>query len=108
MPEGTCAGAVATYTTPVGTDNCPGVVTQRIEGMASGALYPLGYTTNTFKATDSDGNSSTCSFNIFVYDVEKPVITCQPLVTVYTSSNSALPLQHTLHLQQQTIAVIVL
>lgn len=88
MPEGTCAGAVATYTTPVGTDNCPGVVTQRIEGMASGAVYPLGYTTNTFKATDSDGNSSTCSFNILVYDVEKPVITCHPLVTVYTSSTS--------------------
>ncbi|MBK6699497.1 MAG: HYR domain-containing protein [Saprospiraceae bacterium] len=88
MPEGTCAGAVATYTTPVGTDNCPGVVTQRIEGLATGAVYPLGYTTNTFKATDSDGNSSTCSFNILVYDVERPVITCHPLVTVYTSSTS--------------------
>jgi len=35
-------GAVVTYTTPVGTDNCSGPVTTQMTGLASGADFPNG------------------------------------------------------------------
>ncbi|MFN6117066.1 MAG: HYR domain-containing protein, partial [Flavobacteriales bacterium] len=41
---GTC-GAVVTYTTPVGTDNCAGSTTTRTAGLASGSTFPVGTTT---------------------------------------------------------------
>src|SRR5439155_854451 len=46
--EPTCpSGAVGNYTTPVGTDNCPGAVTTRTAGLASGSVFPIGTTTVT-------------------------------------------------------------
>ncbi|MBK6698525.1 MAG: HYR domain-containing protein [Saprospiraceae bacterium] len=72
---GVC-GAVVTYSTPVGTDNCPGSVTVQTAGLASGATYPIGVTTNTFKVTDAMGNTTTCSFTVTVNDTEFPAITC--------------------------------
>jgi large repetitive protein len=68
--------AVVTYTAPVGTDNCPGVVTTQIAGLASGSTFPIGTTTITFEATDASGNTTTCSFDIIVTDSEDPVISC--------------------------------
>jgi len=65
--EPTCpSGAVVTYTTPVGTDNCPGAVTTQTAGLASGSIFPIGTTTNTFKVTDTSGNFVTCSFTVRV------------------------------------------
>jgi hypothetical protein len=54
--DDTC-GAVVTYTTPVGTDNCAGQSTNQDAGRASGSLFPIGATTNTFNVTDAAGNS---------------------------------------------------
>jgi uncharacterized repeat protein (TIGR01451 family) len=59
-------GATVTYTAPVGADNCPGSTTTRIAGLASGAVFPLGTTTNTFKVTDAAGNTAQCSFKVTV------------------------------------------
>jgi Secretion system C-terminal sorting domain/HYR domain/Lectin C-type domain len=50
-----------TYTTPTATDDCTVNVTQSA-GLPSGSTFPLGITTNTFVATDSSGNTDSCSF----------------------------------------------
>jgi len=57
---------VVTYTAPVGTDNCPGATTTQIAGLASGATFPAGTTTNTFKVTDAVGLTAQCSFKVTV------------------------------------------
>lgn len=59
-------GAIVTYTTPVGTDNQPGATTVQTQGLASGAWFPIGTTTNTFVVTDSDGNTASCSFTVTI------------------------------------------
>ncbi len=68
--------AVVTYATPVGTDNCPGAITTQIAGLASGSVFPLGTTTNTFEVVDAAGNRATCSFDVTVNDNEDPIIAC--------------------------------
>ena len=78
---GVC-GAVVTYTTPVGTDICPGAVTIRTAGLASGSTFPVGTTTNTFKVTDAAGNIATCSFTVTVNDVQLPTISCPGDISV--------------------------
>ncbi|MFN6117073.1 MAG: HYR domain-containing protein, partial [Flavobacteriales bacterium] len=40
-------GAVVTYATPVGTDNCAGATTTMTAGLASGSTFPIGTTTIT-------------------------------------------------------------
>ncbi|MBN2777226.1 MAG: HYR domain-containing protein [Bacteroidales bacterium] len=69
-------GAVVTYVAPVGTDNFPGAVTTQIAGLASGSLFPVGTTTNTFRVTDAYGNTADCSFTVTVTDTEDPQISC--------------------------------
>ncbi|WP_258455051.1 HYR domain-containing protein, partial [Aequorivita sp. CIP111184] len=46
---------------------------------ASGSIFPVGNTTVNLSVTDSDGNTSTCSFNVTVLDNEAPVAICQDL-----------------------------
>ncbi|GGW77136.1 hypothetical protein GCM10008086_00550 [Salegentibacter mishustinae] len=41
-------------------------------GLPTGSEFPIGTTTNTFKVTDASGNTSTCSFDVTVNDVEAP------------------------------------
>ncbi|MBK8660137.1 MAG: HYR domain-containing protein [Bacteroidetes bacterium] len=58
---------VVTFSTPSASDNCPGVTVSQITGLPSGSSFPLGTTTNTFRATDAYGNlSGTCSFTVTV------------------------------------------
>ncbi|MCB9235628.1 MAG: HYR domain-containing protein [Bacteroidia bacterium] len=80
---GNCS-AVFSYTTPVGTDNCAGASTTQTAGLASGATFPLGATTNTFVVTDGSGNMDSCSFTVTVMDAEAPQITCPANLTVNT------------------------
>ncbi|HVM47352.1 MAG TPA: HYR domain-containing protein [Candidatus Acidoferrum sp.] len=68
-------GAVVYYTAPAGQDTCSSVTTTQVAGLASGAFFPLGRTTNTFQATDGAGNSALCSFVVTVADAEPPAIT---------------------------------
>jgi uncharacterized repeat protein (TIGR01451 family) len=66
--EPTCpTGAVATWTPPVGTDNCPGAVTTRTAGGAPGSVFAIGTTTVTYSVTDAHGNGPvSCSFTVTV------------------------------------------
>jgi uncharacterized repeat protein (TIGR01451 family) len=84
-------GAVVTYTTPVGTDNCPGAVTTQIAGLPSGATFPAGNTTNTFMVTDASGLTAQCSFKVTValtslIGLDSVSITGSGLVDSYNSS----------------------
>ncbi|WP_298263527.1 gliding motility-associated C-terminal domain-containing protein [uncultured Lutibacter sp.] len=49
------------------------IAVQQTAGLPSGSKFPIGTTTNTFKATDSSGNTAFCSFNITVNDTEAPI-----------------------------------
>lgn len=69
-------GAVVTYATPTFSDNCPGASIVLVSGLASGAFYPVGTTTNVFRVTDASGNTATCSFTVTVNDTQLPTITC--------------------------------
>jgi hypothetical protein len=61
----TSTGAVATWTAPTATDNCPGAVTVTYTA-ASGQIFPVGATTVTYTARDAAQNTATCSFIITV------------------------------------------
>ncbi|MGC9472248.1 MAG: gliding motility-associated C-terminal domain-containing protein, partial [Bacteroidales bacterium] len=61
------------------TDNCDGAVAVTrtdVTGLNSGDLFPEGVTTISYEATDSEGNTSTCSFTVTVEDTEPPVVVC--------------------------------
>ena len=78
---GSC-GAVVSYSTPVGTDNCSGATTSRIAGLASGATFPVGTTTVTYRVTDAAALTATCSFTVTVADAQAPTITCPADINV--------------------------
>ncbi|HSB09838.1 MAG TPA: HYR domain-containing protein [Blastocatellia bacterium] len=63
--QGGCA--TVNYTTPTAMDNCPGV--QVVCSPPSGACMPTGSTTVTCTATDTAGNTASCSFSVTVFDV---------------------------------------
>jgi len=56
------------YIEPSANDNCSIDSLIQIEGLKSGQSFPIGTTQNIFKAIDTFGNYSTCSFNIIVVD----------------------------------------
>jgi len=56
---------IVNYNLPVYADNCSATI-QLIEGLESGDVFPHGYTTVIFVATDLAGNTDTCSFVILV------------------------------------------
>ncbi|MDT0559708.1 HYR domain-containing protein, partial [Ichthyenterobacterium sp. W332] len=60
--NGNCS-AVVTYSV-TSSDNCPGQTVAQTAGLASGAAFPVGTTTNTFEVTDASGNTETCSFTV--------------------------------------------
>jgi hypothetical protein len=54
------------------------VTTTQIAGLASGATFPVGTTTQTFQVDDGLGNTATCSFTVTVNDTEAPVFASCP------------------------------
>ena len=56
----------------------------QIAGIARGGFFPVGVTTNTFRATDAVGNTNTCSFTVTVNDVQAPTATCPANITKLT------------------------
>lgn len=80
--EPTCpSGAVATWTPPVGTDNCPGAVTTRTAGGAPGTVFPIGTTTVTYSVTDAAGNGPvSCSFTVTVKTPQQVIADLQAAV----------------------------
>ncbi|MFM7080044.1 MAG: beta strand repeat-containing protein, partial [Bacteroidota bacterium] len=73
---GSC-GAVVTYNAPIAADICTATITQT-SGLASGSLFPIGTTVNTFRATDPSGNFADCSFTVTVTDAQSPIIANVP------------------------------
>ncbi|HKQ06351.1 MAG TPA: HYR domain-containing protein [Blastocatellia bacterium] len=57
-------GATVNYPAPTVHDNCPGVTSQCVP--PSGSVFPLGATPVTCTATDTSGNTASCSFTVTV------------------------------------------
>jgi hypothetical protein len=70
-------GATVYYSDVVAALDCKGegTVIEQIEGLPSGSFFPIGPTINTFLLTNAEGKKSTCSFKVFVFDLQPPVIT---------------------------------
>lgn len=85
--NGLCAAQVF-YNAPVGTDNCgiSSTLQSDATGLSSGNNFPVGETTLTYTTEDLSGNSSSCSFKVFVTDENDPTITCPNDTTVYTAA----------------------
>jgi len=76
---GACT-AVVTFPDATATDPEDGALpVHLIAGLPSGSEFPIGNTTVTFEATDSNGNSNTCSFTITVFEEVPPVPAVDPL-----------------------------
>ena len=72
--EPTCpAGAVATWTAPVGTDNCPNATTAQTGGPLPGSVFPIGTTSVAYTVTDASGNQASCSFTVTVLTVSQTI-----------------------------------
>lgn len=60
-----CDGFVE-YDMPEATDNCAVAVVELAGGLGSGANFPLGVTTEVYKAFDASGNAVECSFTVSI------------------------------------------
>ncbi len=73
-------GAIVNFADAIAIDVEDGVVVAtQTAGPVSGSLFPIGDTTVEFSATDSDGNTGTCTFLVTVNDNEVPVAVCQDI-----------------------------
>ena len=75
---GDCSAVVTFTASP--TDNCPGVT--YTASPASGSTFAVGTSSVTVTATDAAGNTSMCSFNVTVNDIETPSASCPGNLTV--------------------------
>ncbi len=78
--------ATANYTTPTYTDNCTASV-MLLSGLPSGSAFPQGVTTNTWKATDASGNSTTCAFTVTVTSGMPMTLACPANIAKNTDPN---------------------
>ncbi|MCW8963389.1 MAG: HYR domain-containing protein [Gammaproteobacteria bacterium] len=72
------ATATVTYTNPTFNDNIAVTSVSQTAGLASGSAFPVGVTTNTFRATDAAGNTFDHSFTVTVSDNEAPTFVTVP------------------------------
>ncbi|MBL7904115.1 MAG: HYR domain-containing protein, partial [Bacteroidales bacterium] len=69
-------GAVVSWTEPLHSDNCPGLIFSQVNGIESGEEFPVGTTMVRYRALDAAGNQVFMSFNVIVNDLTPPTITC--------------------------------
>lgn len=69
---GQCTASGVALGVPTTTDNCPGETTSN----DSTGTFPFGDTTVTWTATDTAGNTATCTQIVTVVDNEDPTLTC--------------------------------
>lgn len=83
-------GRVIYYSQPTFGDNCSATLTKiDNSGLASGDIFPVGVTTQTYQITDQSGNFTVYSFTITIVDNQNPIITnCPSNITVNTSATS--------------------
>jgi uncharacterized repeat protein (TIGR01451 family) len=67
---GVCETSIP-YPQIVTTDNCP-VVPELVEGLGANGAFPLGTTTETWKAVDASGNEAWLTFNVTVKTYNAP------------------------------------
>ena len=79
----------ATYSTPTATDNCRTPSVTLSQGLASGSIFPIGVSTVTYIANDSNGNTKTCSFTVTIQDTIKPVVVTQDITVQLNGSGTA-------------------
>ncbi|XP_033099724.1 uncharacterized protein LOC117103264 [Anneissia japonica] len=80
--------ATVSWTEPFAVDNVDGNLTFT-STYSPGFMFPVGVYTNSYEATDREGNIGNCVFTITVFDREKPqILNCPTGITV-TSSNIA-------------------
>ena len=58
----------------------------QIAGIASGGVFPVGVTTNTFRVTDGAGLTATCSMTVTVVDNQAPAVTCPANIPAQTDA----------------------
>lgn len=71
-------GAFVSWADPIAIDNCAGASITQTGGPSSGSLFQSGVTTIVYTATNSQGDTTTCSFAVTVLDEEPPVVTDCP------------------------------
>jgi hypothetical protein len=65
-----CGADIVAYPQPTATDNCGNLSTPVLmSGLPSGSAFDDGTTVQVFQATDSNGNTGTCSFAVVVYPI---------------------------------------
>ena len=74
------AGATVYYSAPTVTDNCGGSSSSLTSGLGSGSFFPLGSTTESYTATDANGNNSNCSFTVTVVPDSIVLVLSSPTV----------------------------
>ncbi len=65
------------------------IPTMLASGLGIGATFPVGTTTETWKATDDAGNMDQCSFTVTVIDNVPPTAICQQLWYALTPNGTA-------------------
>jgi hypothetical protein len=85
-----CTGnASAAVSFPVSAiDSCVGALTPGCT-LPSGSLFPLGTTTETCSASDGNGNSGSCGFDVSVVDTTPPVFDTTTPTTQVAAGNCA-------------------
>jgi len=91
LGSGEC-GAFINYLVPSAFDNCPGQITiTQLEGPASGGYVAIedSPVLVVYQATDASGNTSICSFNLFVVPVQNPTrsLVCNDRVNLSLDQN---------------------
>ncbi len=82
---GVCS-AVVTWADPIVADDCG--IASVVCTPASGSTFNIGTTTVTCVATDDNGNSFSCTFDVTVTDDEDPAIVCPANITTTTDANA--------------------
>lgn len=72
-------GAAVTFADAIAIDNCGVMSVIQTMGPPSGSVFPVGTTTIEYTATDVNGNTNTCTFDITVVDDEPPVAVCMDI-----------------------------
>ena len=70
-------GAKVNFNAPSVVENTPGYVITQTAGLASGATFPVGVTTQSFSVADLAGNTATCSYTVTVVDAKAPKAVAQ-------------------------------
>lgn len=76
--------AVVNWADPTVTDNCSGA--SLVSNYNSGSVFPLGTTTVTYTATDGNGNSANCTFDVTVSALELITMDLSPVDTQCVNS----------------------